>query len=777
VTTGPSHGALTGTAPNLTYTPANGFNGADTFQFTVTNKANLTSTATVSLTVAPGSPTANAQSVNVAFNTGTAITLSASDPNTTPVQTPLSYAVTTGTSHGALTGTAPNLTYTPTNGFNGSDSFQFTVTNKANLTSTATVSLTIAPGSPTANAQSVNVAFNTGTAITLTASDPNTTPVQTPLSYSVTTPPSHGALTGTAPNLTYTPADGFNGEDTFQFTVTNKANLTSTATVSLTVTPGSPTANPQSVTVAFNTGIAITLTASDPNIPVLAPLTFILGAGPSHGTLTGAAPNLTYTPTNGFFGTDSFEFTVANTANLVSATATVSLTIGGIPSAYGQSVTVLFNTNTAITLTGTDPNIPSLTPLTYAVVESPSHGALTGALPNLIYTPAQGFNGADSFKFQVTNTANLTSPTATVSLSVVPGSPTANTQSVNVAFETETAITLTASDPNTTPVQTPLSYAVTTVPSHGSLAGTAPNLIYTPSNGFNGADSLQFTVTNKANLTSTATISLVVAKGSPPEITSSATATPNPVTVGQQVLLMVAATGPTNDSLTYVWDFGDGSHSIGATVTHTYSDATTYSATVTVIDDVTLATTSATVTVTVNAINDGPLTISSANGIPDQMQAAAAQAGIVTISSPQSLLRPKLSIKLDFARSQNDSIGLSGFMARPTVFTPAGQPIIVDVGGVVTTFTLSAQGKARFGNYTFAVSPKGTSASAKFAMRLNKGSFQGILALAGLTNANAKAKHVAIPIGIIFADALLVQNQSQTYTAIKGKLGTTKDVK
>ncbi|MEI6235299.1 MAG: C25 family cysteine peptidase [Planctomycetota bacterium] len=92
------------------------------------------------------------------------------------------------------------------------------------------------------------------------------------------------------------------------------------------VAAGTPTANAQSVNVAFNTATSVTLTGSDPNVPAQT-LTYSVTASPSHGTLSGTAPNLTYTPTTGYSGTDSFQFTAKNTANATSSAATVSLTV------------------------------------------------------------------------------------------------------------------------------------------------------------------------------------------------------------------------------------------------------------------------------------------------------------------------------------------------------------------------------------------------------------------------------------------------------------------
>ena len=54
---------------------------------------------------------------------------------------------------------------------------------------------------PVAINQAVTTNKNTAKAITLTASDPN----NDPLNYSVVTQPTHGTLTGTAPNLIYNP--------------------------------------------------------------------------------------------------------------------------------------------------------------------------------------------------------------------------------------------------------------------------------------------------------------------------------------------------------------------------------------------------------------------------------------------------------------------------------------------------------------------------------------------------------------------------------------------
>jgi len=181
--------------------------------------------------VAVGTPTANPQTVGVSFNTAKAITLTGSDSDTPTL--PLTYNVASLPTHGSLSGTAPNITYTANSGFHGADSFTFTVTNGTNTSSAATVTLNVATGVPTANPQSSSTNQDTATGITLSGSDPDSPPLT--LTYTIVTSPAHGVLSGTAPNVTYTPNAGYYGSDSFTFTVNNGVNTSAPATVSLTV--------------------------------------------------------------------------------------------------------------------------------------------------------------------------------------------------------------------------------------------------------------------------------------------------------------------------------------------------------------------------------------------------------------------------------------------------------------------------------------------------------------------------------------------------------------
>jgi len=87
-----------------------------------------------------------------------------------------------------------------------------------------------------------------------------------------------------------------------------------------------PVANDQAVTTAQDTSKAITLTGSDADGDAL---TYSVVTGPAHGALSGTAPNLTYTPTSGYSGSDSFTFKV-NDGKVDSNVATVTITVGSV---------------------------------------------------------------------------------------------------------------------------------------------------------------------------------------------------------------------------------------------------------------------------------------------------------------------------------------------------------------------------------------------------------------------------------------------------------------
>lgn len=229
----PTNGTLTGATNVWTYTPANGFQGADSFTFTVNDGELASELATVSITVTNVMPVANTQSVTAVINTPLDITLTGTDADNGPSN--LTYTVESQPVNGTLStnGALPALIYTPNTGYQGADSFTFSVFDGLLTSDPATISITVTNFAPTANAQQVFTESGSNVVITLSGSDPE----GSSLTYSVGAP-ANGSLSGTAPNLTYTPNPGHEGADSFTFTVNDGSQDSAPATVKVWVEPG-----------------------------------------------------------------------------------------------------------------------------------------------------------------------------------------------------------------------------------------------------------------------------------------------------------------------------------------------------------------------------------------------------------------------------------------------------------------------------------------------------------------------------------------------------------
>ncbi|MEN3361542.1 MAG: hypothetical protein V7637_5524 [Mycobacteriales bacterium] len=358
---------------------------------------------------------------------------------------------------------------------------------------------------PVANPAAVSTFDNVPVAITLTGTDPD----EDPLTFAVATGPTHGTLSGDPPALTYTPNPGFLGEDSFTFTASDGALTSAPATVSITVEQSNrpPVALGATFSTLNDVPVAITLTGSDPDEDQLA---FAVATGPTHGTLSGDPPALTYTPNPGFVGGDSFTFT-ANDDRLTSDPATIRIIVAQSnrpPTATDATVVTGIGTPVNIPLTGTDPDQNQIT---FAVATGPAHGTLTGTPPIVTYSPNAGFVGQDSVTFTA-NDGTLTSDPGRITITVLPGEaapnhvPAAKAATVSTPVGVAVRVTLTGTDPD----GDALRFAVRGGPAHGRLSGTAPAFTYTPAADFTGKDSITFTASDGRASSAPARVAITV---------------------------------------------------------------------------------------------------------------------------------------------------------------------------------------------------------------------------------------------------------------------------
>jgi VCBS repeat-containing protein len=433
------------------YTPAPGFSGEDEFKITISDGEE-----TVILTVRiivnrPGNtvPTAEDIAVTTMQETPVEVTLRGSDADGDL----LLFSIVTAPSHGTLSSVAridrtrARVTYTPMATFRGLDGFEYRVDDGRGGTARARVIVTVTPAmnrQPTANDQSVTTTRDVAVAITLSGSDAD----GDPLTYSVTSTPASGTLSGTAPNLTYTPIPGFSGIDGFTFIVNDGTTDSAPATVTITVLASNqaPTAlDLTGDTVAENEPVGTvigTFSTTDPDPGDTHVYSFAEGTGSTHNALfriTGdqleTATVLDFevqaslsirvrtTDAGGLFTEETFTITVIDVDDPpVAADDTYSVARGGtlsVPAATG----VLAN----------DSDVDSAT-LTAQIQTTPVHGVLTlNADGSFTYVHDGSLEPSDSFTYRAhdgNSSSNLA--TVTIAITAVNTPPVASDDAYNV---------------------------------------------------------------------------------------------------------------------------------------------------------------------------------------------------------------------------------------------------------------------------------------------------------------------------------------------------------
>ncbi len=152
-----------------------------------------------------------------------------------------------------------------------------------------------------------------------------------PLTAAIVTGPAHGsAMMYTDGAYSYSANIGYIGTDSFTYQATDSTDFNSaTATVTLTVLPPAPVAVNDSASTPANTAVTVSVLSNDSD-PNGYSFSVTSDTTPAHGTTSiNSGTTITYTPTTGYVGTDSFGYTITNSAG-GTASATVTITVNNV---------------------------------------------------------------------------------------------------------------------------------------------------------------------------------------------------------------------------------------------------------------------------------------------------------------------------------------------------------------------------------------------------------------------------------------------------------------
>ncbi|MBE9063540.1 S-layer family protein [cf. Phormidesmis sp. LEGE 11477] len=405
----------------VSYTPNANFNGSDNFTYEVSD-GELTDTATVAITVEPVNDAPTATDDSATTNEDVAVSIDVLDNDSDLDGDDLSVESVTQGSNGTVNINADStVSYTPNAGFDGSDTFECTVSD-GELTDTATVEVTVIDDGispPVATADSATT--NEDTAVSIDVLDNDIDADGDNLNVESVTQGSNGTVDVNADGtVSYTPNADFNGSDSFTYEVSN-GELSDTATVDITVEPinDAPTANADSATTDEDVAVSIDVLSNDSDVDgdSLDIDSFIQA---DNGTVTINADDiLTYTPNAGFSGSDSFEYTVSD-GELID-TATVQVTVDNVvvenpPTAVVDSATTNENVAVSIDVLDNDSDLDGDGLSVESVTQGSNGSVAINPDGTVTYTPDTDFSGSDSFEYTVSD-GELTD-TATVEVTV-----------------------------------------------------------------------------------------------------------------------------------------------------------------------------------------------------------------------------------------------------------------------------------------------------------------------------------------------------------------------
>jgi len=445
-------------------------------------------------------------------------------------------------------------------------------------------------------------------------------------------------------NLSFTPASDEFGTSTVTINLMDNAgtanggdDTTADITFDITVSEVNEApvlANIPDANVDELTSLAFTATATDPNVPVQN-LTFSLGGTVPAGASITPTGDFTWTPTEAQGTTGSFTFDVIVTddgtnPNNLTDTQSITVTVNKVNSAPvlaaigAQSLDELTALN--FSATATDNDDPSQN-LTFSLSGTVPTGASISTSGAFSWTPTE-VQGPGSYTFDVVVTDNGTNPanlsdaeTITVTVNQVNTAPVLGTiGNLNIDEETNLSFVATATDSDL-PTQT-LSFSLSgTVPAGASIS-PGGLFSWTPTEA-QGAGNYTFDVvvtddgTNPANLSDSESITVTVN-----EVNAAPIANAQSTTTDDATPLVITLTGsdPEGATLNFAIDTPPSIGSLGtitpitatsAQVTYTPSAVGTGDFTFTV-NDGTLTSAAATVTLPVTSSNTAPTGVNDA---------------------------------------------------------------------------------------------------------------------------------------------------------------------
>ncbi|TFL17982.1 Ig-like domain-containing protein [Jannaschia formosa] len=548
------------------------------------------------------------------------------------------------------------------------------------------------------NPDAENYSTNEDTQITIPISellDGDVDPDGDPLSIVQVENATNGTAVINGDNVTFTPTANFNGAASFEYVVSDGFEVVS-QTVSITVDPvnDAPVVASDSVTTDEDVPVTVSVLANDSDVDGDTLRVSTVGASAFGTPVINPNNTITFTPNANFSGSTSFFYTVID-GNGGTDVGSVFVSVNAVndaPVGVDDSYTTTFETTLSIAPAGVLANDTDVEgdALSAVIDTDVSNGSLTlNGDGSFEYIPDAGFSGTDSFTYFANDGTENAAAAATVTITVA---GTTNTSPVAADDSTsidEDAVMVAASVlANDTDVDgDTLTAVLNTDVSDGTLVlNSDGTFTYTPDADFNGTDSFTYVANDGTVDSAPATVTITVdpVNDAPVAADASASVDEDAVLTGASVLANdVDVDG---DTLTAVLntDVSNGTLVLNSDGTFTYTpnenfngtDSFTY-----VANDGTVDSAPATVTITVDPVNDTPVANDDGYAVDD--------GEVLTVAAGLGLLANDTDADGDPLQVQSITAPTNGTLDIATDGSFTYTPDAGFVGQEVLTYTIT----------------------------------------------------------------------------------------
>jgi len=509
-------------------------------------------------------------------------------------------------------------TYTPHKDFFGTDSFDYTIEDVDGEQATATVTITVNTINDTPVAVDDTNTTNEDVAVNGNVLSNDTGLGDVPVKVVSNTNPTNGkVVVNPDGTYTYTPNTDFFGVDSFDYTIEDVDGEQSTATVTITVnaTDDTPLAVDDNLFVKEDDSVSGNIFDNDEKL-VDIPVVVVGNTDPSNGTLVlNPDGSFTYTPKPGYYGNDSFTYTLRDNDGDES-TATVRILVDPLdynPVAKDDADNIKEDETSSGDLFDNDEDFIN-PPVVIVSNTDPANGSVVvNSNGTYTYTPNKDFFGTDTFTYTLED-GDGDKDTATVTITVIPENDTpVAVNDTNSTNEDEGASgNVLAND--TDLGDAPVTVVTNTNPANGTVVVNADGTYtYTPVTDFFGIDSFEYVIEDEDGEQATATVTITVnTVNDTPVAVDDSNITDEDTAVNGSVLDNDTDLGDVPVRIVGNTDPSDGTLVINSAGIYTYdpnenfngTDRFTYT-----IEDVDGEQSTAKVTITVNPINDVPVAV------------------------------------------------------------------------------------------------------------------------------------------------------------------------